>query len=490
MWIALVCPQLSLDRILRRWPEALAPAIAVTRSAQARARHILLASPTAQAAGVRAGLTVSTALALMPELVLVEEDSAADAETLRELALCALRFTPQVVVRDAGLLLEVGASLSLFGGLDTLHAALLATLRGSGIALHSAVASTAQGAWLLARAHYKNQTPPSPLAAVLDALPLTVLDSYKRVAAVNGMGCRTIGDLRKLPRAGVAARFGDEVLAELDRALGKRADPQRWFVVPEQFSAQGELADATLSSTALLGIGTRLLAQLAGWLYARQIAIREFSLTLHHPSRPARLQAPSVVQIRLAQPGQDVDHFGNLLRERLERLELPAPVQSIKLTTGAAIAWQPSGRDLFTRPGVADETLGQLIEALQARLGSDAVTRVHPVDDHRPERALRIEPAHLTPRVVADIDPVSSPRPNWLLAEPLPLTLHQHHPVYASPLQLVGGPERIEAGWWDDAWSARDYYLAQNSAGCLLWIFRQRNGVGAQPLWFLHGILD
>jgi len=475
---------------LRRWPEALAPAIAVTSSTKARGRHILLASPTAQAAGVRPGLTLSTALALLPELVLVEEDPAADAETLRELALCALRFTPQVVVRDAGLLLEVRASLRLFRGLNALRSDLLTTLRGSGIALHSAVASTAQGAWLLARAQHDNQPPTSDLAPALDALPLTVLDNYDRVAAVNGMGCRTIGDLRKLPRAGVAERFGDEVLAELDRALGKRADPHRWFVAPEQFSAQSELADATLSSAMLLSIGTRLLAQLAGWLYARQVAIREFSLTLGHASRPAKPQAPSVVQIRLAQPGQDVEHFGHLLRERLDRLALPAPVLSIQLTTREVVAWQPVGRDLFTRPGVADETLGRLIEALQARLGTDAVTRIHPFDDHRPERALHIEPAHQTSRVVADIDPVSSPRPSWLLPDPQPLSMHQHHPVYESPLQFVSGPERIEAGWWDDAWSARDYYLAQNNAGCLLWIFRQRNAVSAQPLWYLHGIFD
>ena len=461
----------------------------MTRTTQARGRQILLASPAAQAAGVRAGLTVSTALALMPELILVDEDAAADAETLRELALCALRFTPQIVVRDAGLLLEVRASLRLFGGLDALRADLLATLNGTGIALHAAVASTAQGAWLLARAHHKSQLPPSNLAAVLDALPLTILDNYDRVAAVNGMGCRTIGDLRKLPRAGVAERFGDEVLAELDRALGKRADPQRWFVAPEQFSAQSELADATLSSTVLLGISTRLLAQLAGWLYARQVAIREFSLTLGHASRPAKPQAPSVVEIRLAQPGQDVEHFGRLLRERLDRLALPAPVQSIQLATGAVVAWQPVGRDLFTRPGVADETLGRLIEALQARLGNDAVTRVHPFDDHRPERALHMAPAHQSCRVTA-VDPVSSPRPSWLLREPEPLALHQHQPVYESPLQLVSGPERIEAGWWDDAWLARDYYLAQNSAGCLLWIFRQRNAANAQPLWYLQGIFD
>ena len=64
----------------------------------------------------------------------------------------------------------------------------------------------------------------------------------------------------------------------------------------------------------------------------------------------------------------------------------------------------------------------------------------------------------------------------------------QHKPFYQSPLQLLAGPERIEAGWWDDAPATRDYFVAQNDKHVLLWIFRLRTvDESAGSGWFLHG---
>ena len=56
---------------------------------------------------------------------------------------------------------------------------------------------------------------------------------------------------------------------------------------------------------------------------------------------------------------------------------------------------------------------------------------------------------------------------------PLELKLQRHQPVYGSPLKLLAGPERIESGWWDDALIARDYFIAENALGQLLWIYRE-----------------
>ena len=61
--------------------------------------------------------------------------------------------------------------------------------------------------------------------------------------------------------------------------------------------------------------------------------------------------------------------------------------------------------------------------------------------------------------------PPESPRPAWLMETPLELKLQRQQPVYGSPLKLIAGPERIEAGWWDDALIARDYFIAENDAG-------------------------
>jgi protein ImuB len=57
-------------------------------------------------------------------------------------------------------------------------------------------------------------------------------------------------------------------------------------------------------------------------------------------------------------------------------------------------------------------------------------------------------------------------------------------------LKLIAGPERIEAGWWDDALVARDYFIAENDLGQLLWIYCEHNaaGAGKNQSWYLQGL--
>ncbi|MCY7316287.1 MAG: DNA polymerase Y family protein, partial [Rubrivivax sp.] len=83
-------------------------------------------------------------------------------------------------------------------------------------------------------------------------------------------------------------------------------------------------------------------------------------------------------------------------------------------------------------------------------------------------------------------------RPAWLLAEPLPLHERNAVPLLEGrPLVVVSGPERIETGWWDGDPIARDYYIAQQEDGSLLWIYRSRlpvrAGAHGEATWHLHG---
>ena len=87
----------------------------------------------------------------------------------------------------------------------------------------------------------------------------------------------------------------------------------------------------------------------------------------------------------------------------------------------------------------------------------------------------------------------------WVEAmlEPLPLALDtrsgpREQPLYQGPLQLLAGPHRIEAGWWDTrdsaAAEARDHYLASSPGAGLLWVFRTRHAPpDARSAWFLLG---
>ncbi len=83
-----------------------------------------------------------------------------------------------------------------------------------------------------------------------------------------------------------------------------------------------------------------------------------------------------------------------------------------------------------------------------------------------------------------------SPRPLLLLPAPQPLPMRNDQPLYRDPLTLVTGPERIECGWWDLGTPTaravhRDYFVARNGRGQLLWVFRE---LAAPRGWFLHGL--
>ena len=81
--------------------------------------------------------------------------------------------------------------------------------------------------------------------------------------------------------------------------------------------------------------------------------------------------------------------------------------------------------------------------------------------------------------------------PVWMLQQPEPLPERQSRPLLAGePLQLLSGPERIEAGWWDSALAERDYFIAQAADGALVWIYRARLPLSAAADaqgWFMQG---
>ena len=54
----------------------------------------------------------------------------------------------------------------------------------------------------------------------------------KRVEALAAIGATHVADVLALPRAGLARRFGRQLLDDLDRALGRTADPRTFFTPP------------------------------------------------------------------------------------------------------------------------------------------------------------------------------------------------------------------------------------------------------------------
>jgi len=346
-----------------------------------------------------------------------------------------------------------------------------------------AVAATPLAALWLARAGHGNANeavcPDLPATrAALAGVPLAALELAPPLARrLEACGLRRVGDLLTLPRASLGARLGQPLLVDLARALGEIADPQTCFVFPERFDQELELPAPIEAAPVLLFAARRLIAALAGWLAARHAAVREIECLIDHGHGIA-----TTLPIAFSAPVHSASRIERVLKERLDALLLSAPALALRLRTRASEPREDRSRVLFDGAGQRQEALAELMDRLVARLGPQAVQGLACHADYRPELASRSSSDQPIPAALAALMP---PRPLWLVDPPEALRETDGRPQQAGPLALAAGPERIESGWWDGFDARRDYFIAIDSAGRWLWIFRDPRPPGG---WFLHGI--
>lgn len=475
--MALRFPRLALEALSRgRVP----PESERVPRAVADGGRVIACDPHAEAFGVRPGMGLAAAWAFAPQLRVWPYNQAAERAALEGIAAWMCQFTPRVSLQPPqGVLAEIEGSLRLFQGTAALLERIQAGIDQMGFSATSAAAPTARGAWWFASAGRGTLVPDrAALEAALAALPVAVAcDGPDALGLMRDIGVATIGELRGLPREGVARRFGQALLDGLEQALGNAPEPRDFFAPPARFAAQLELPGEVTHAEGMLFAARRLLVQLEGLLAARQAGVRRFLLRLLH--REAR---PSVLEVGLASPGRETERFVQLLRERLAMHALVAPVEAIRIEARDFVPLHGHTVDLFSGTQSESEGWARLVERLRARLGGGAVHGLGLRPEHRPERAWRLLLPGERP---SPGGAGTGARPLWLLEPPRRLKEKKGVPHDDGPLELLAGPERIESGWWDGGEIARDYFIARAPSAALLWVYRERGTAGA---WYLHGV--
>ena len=216
--------------------------------------------------------------------------------------------------------------------------------------------------------------------------------------------------------------------------------------------------------------------------------------------------------------------------EQLLGVNLPAPVLHLRLRSLQTQALAGESMSLLPEDQRQGDSLHQLLERLSARLGPHSVLVPSLQADHRPERMQQWRPATHKPPAQAsksgkpssklhtnsvisamnsgaasacytgatgindsNLAPHAALYPTWLLATPQRLVVQQGQPQYQGALELLAGPQRLEAGWLEEAFECalRDYFVARSAQAGLLWVYRERltspNGP-ASAHWYLHGL--
>lgn len=455
-----------------------------------------------------------SALGVAPGAALREADPQAEAAYLQQLALALLQYTPRLACFDAHtLVLDIGASLRLFGGPRALWRRLGASLAALQARARLGMAPTAAGACMLAwqaGAGTRRRTLHlATLRRLLNQIPAAALPAGDAHAAwFDNIGCRSLGQLRRLPRKGLQRRSAPAVVQSLDAAYGDTDEHFLWFEAPPRFAQRHDFIERIEHVAGLRHAAIRLIELLCGWLQARHGATDKLHFLLHY-EKGRHARPPTALSLAYSQAAWQAGDFLAVLDERLRNTSLEAPAIALELAVDHVEPRPGASQSLFIEPALWASRESRLLDLLRARLGPQGLWQPRPRADHRPEHANSWEPlapadhtghtsrnaARQHEEACADMpgeqDAGRFPgtgRPFWLLRAAVPLETRNDRPCYqGAALRLVRGPERIEAGWWDETGHvSRDYFVAQDASAARYWIYLDREP--GRPRWFLHGL--
>jgi protein ImuB len=456
---------------------------------------VLFANERARASGILPGLRYAAGLSLDAELraaVLAPDLVRTELTTLTTLL---QRFTPSVEVspfeEEPGVFwLDADGMLRLYPSLEAWAQAVRAAVGAVGLASAIAVGFSRFGSYATVRGLAGRgqvvwtSDEDERLAAARVPLHRVGLDPKVR-EALDQLGVHRVGQLARLPEAGLLRRFGPRVHRLHQQARGVREEPLTPAAAEVPLTSRLDFDDPVADREALLFFGKQLLDPLLGRLHGRGEALRELTLAMAIAGAP-----PVTTTLRPAEPTLDAAQLLNLLRLRLELVTLPKGAHALSLEVRGHPATREQLALFLEAKKTRDLAAGdRALARIRAALGDGAVVCARLRSGHLPEAGFTWEPlTHLVapkPR-----PPLQRPLMRRLRARPQPLAPRSAHepdgwlprgPSHG-PVEKLIGPFTISGGWWHTE-QQRDYYYAELARGGLCWIYYDR----PRRRWFLHG---
>ncbi len=476
----------------------------------------------ARSSGLVIGERLTDARAKVPALASSVIDDQADLACLLRLARWAERWSPWIAL-DApdGLMLDITGIPHLFGGEEPMLADITTRFGHIGFTTLPGLAGTRKAAWALARF-----AADAPVARegmerrALKSLPVEALGLDPDLCHIlRRLGLKTIGQFYDIPRAALSRRFrsaktktaipaatSDEILAELDRALGVAEHPLDPLTHPPVFAVRRTLMEPLISNAGIETIIETLSQELSRQLHLAGHGALHITCKLYRTDA-SRITLPA----GLARPSRDARHLARLFEFRLDTIDAGFGIDAATLEANETAPLDLTQASLAPGSSLpATAALAELADRIANRPDGAQLHRLTTVESHMPERAQAETPAgfaespeaHFIP-APAEATGASPARPITLLERPESVdviaTVPDGPPVrftwrrLARRIVRAEGPERITPQWWhpDTPKRPRDYYIVEDETGRRYWLYREGlygDAMSTDPKWYIHGL--
>jgi protein ImuB len=516
-------PAFPLQLLLKRHPDWAGHPAAVVAEDKPQGL-ILWVNEKARQQGVLPGLHYAAAFSLASTLRAGAIAPAESQQAIAELIHGLMRFTPEVEpsLQEPGVFWLSGAGLQrLYASPQKWGYAVHGDLRARGFAVNLAVGFTRFGAYAVAKAKTEVTVfnDPAEERGAAREVPLSRLNIEPAFRdMLFKLGIKTVGGLLTLPPGGLRERFGKEAHRLYRMAAGDLWTPLAPQTPEEPARQKYLLDDPEEDSTRLLFLIKQLLHPLLETLARRHQALLalELALLIHHGDWLRESLRPAV-------PTLDAAQILDLVRLRLESLQLPAGVSEIELSAEACAATREQLRLFVEQPARDLDAANRALARLRAEFGEEAVVYAKLTDGHLPEARFTWEPltqVKLAKNIANDLNPStefilstaeglragSAQRLNDLNSSASKVLIRR---IHAKPLRLGGGPYHLHedgwlilgpkhgtidkltgpyvfsGGWWNRE-IQREYYFAETRRGDLLWLYYDR----VRRRWFWQGAIE
>lgn len=506
-----VIPQLALQLLAKGNAGFRTAPAALVEDAGPQARLLDLNGP-AEAKRLRRGMRHGEARNLVPDLRVGVIGSDELAKVNVELLSALHTFSPRVEPAEPGTFFIDASGLGpLYGGPRAWAHAVHEYLKARGFQSRISVGYGRTALLAIAQTSHapvevfahdeatRERANQAPLSALL---PANDVDALRRIGVTN------LKALLALPADGIKLRFGSAATTLRSALEHDTRAPFDFVPFTEAIGCELELSGRIQDTERLLFPLKNALHQLGQQAAAQSAVIKSLTLTMELDGKPD--ESVTVVPGR---PTRDALLLLDLLRLRMQRVRLQAPVELIRIEVETLEA-EGDQLLLFGSERNRDLEAGsRALARIAASFGEKSVCRAELADAHLPEQQFSYLPTRRLkpPRPIEALD-FETHRPRLvrnLLTEPKRLSPLDHRAPRRGPrlphgkqIRALVGPYRVNAQWWSKP-IERDYYYAEvvnqdhfstsfpdnvdNEARLeLLWLYfepkRQR--------WYLHGTVD